>query len=90
MLNLDTFGWNLGVEKCFVEFKRIPTTEELEKLEKIVNEAIFSNLGVSVEAVEMKEAPESLPEDLKIEANKGIVRLVKIDSFPPNAWYIYS
>jgi alanyl-tRNA synthetase len=89
MLNLDTFGWNLSTEKCFVEFKRIPTTEELQKLEKIVNEAIFSNLFVSVEALEMKEAPESLPYDLKNEVNKGIVRMVKIDSFPPNAWYVY-
>ncbi|KAI8907847.1 Threonyl/alanyl tRNA synthetase, partial [Gorgonomyces haynaldii] len=80
----ETFGWSLGSERCFVEFKTtIPTQEQLDKLESWVNQKIRENHQVTVTVSDPEVMPDSLPEDLKSE-NKGPVRMVAYESIVPN------
>ncbi|KAJ3208174.1 Alanyl-tRNA editing protein Aarsd1 [Dinochytrium kinnereticum] len=83
--NLNTVGWGLGQDKCYVELdltkRPPPTSEELASLESKVNEVIRSALPFQVKEEEPEDRPDSMPTDLR---DVGVVRFVSIGKLDRN------
>ncbi|KAJ3261827.1 Alanyl-tRNA editing protein Aarsd1 [Boothiomyces macroporosus] len=78
--NLDTFGWKMGNDTSFVEFKGPAAQSDLDKLEDIVNEFIRKSHQVTVEASKIHDEnrPDTLPDDIK----SGVLRNIAIGDIP--------
>eukprot|EP00842_Homolaphlyctis_polyrhiza_P005551 jgi/Hompol1/5998/HPOL_000163-RA len=82
--NLETVGWNLGKDKCYIELPSEPHPSVLESLERHVNSVIRQRLPVSVVEhgnLQGKDRPDSMPEDLV----EGTVRYVSFGDVDQNA-----
>lgn len=77
-----TFGWNLGQDICFVEFKDVkPDWQKALELERMVNEYIRSASRVYINMEEIivnGERPDTLPLDIL----NGTLRKIRIGDIP--------
>ncbi|KAJ3277094.1 Alanyl-tRNA editing protein Aarsd1 [Terramyces sp. JEL0728] len=78
--NLITFGWKMGNDKSFVEFKGGAAQTDLDKLEDIVNGFIRKGHQVIVESSHIHEEnrPDTLPDDIK----SGVLRNIGMGDIP--------
>jgi len=86
--DLKTLGWGMGAggeggenEMNYVELPRKPSAEEIEAIQHKCNEAIRSNLRITVK-VPQDAKIDKLPDDYDKE--EGVVRVVDIESLGPN------
>ncbi|KAK9701198.1 hypothetical protein K7432_011820 [Basidiobolus ranarum] len=82
-----TLSWNLGLIKSHIELdtkKSVPTQEQIDKLEIILNEKIRSAISVNTVHLKQQNDLETNPESLPKDYVGGVVRYVRIDGLDNN------
>lgn len=81
--NLETLGWNMGAKFNYIELPRKLTIEEVQEVQKEVNEQIRKAIDIRVERPHHQDASDHhVPEDYDLE--KGAIRVIHIGDLDTN------